>query len=112
PLLLLATYRADELTRRHPLYQLLPTLEREARAARLDLRPLDAAASRALVGRYALPEPDAGRLAVWLLARAEGNAFFTTLLLRALEEAGLPAPAARGWALGDLRTVGLPVPLR
>ena len=24
PLLLLATYRADELTRRHPLYQLLP----------------------------------------------------------------------------------------
>src|SRR5437763_5242950 len=35
PLLLLATYRADELTRRHPLYQLLPTLVREAHAARL-----------------------------------------------------------------------------
>src|SRR5262245_17430433 len=40
PLLLLATYRSDELTRRHPLYQLLPTLEREAHAARLDLRAL------------------------------------------------------------------------
>jgi predicted ATPase len=39
PLLLLATYRSDELTRRHPLYQLLPLLAREARAARLDLRP-------------------------------------------------------------------------
>src|SRR5262249_24984429 len=34
PLLLLATYRADELTRRHPLYALLPALVREARAAR------------------------------------------------------------------------------
>ena len=36
PALLLATYRADELTRRHPLYALLPLLVREARAARLD----------------------------------------------------------------------------
>ncbi|MFN8511416.1 MAG: hypothetical protein U0841_02225 [Chloroflexia bacterium] len=54
PLLILATYRADELTRRHPLYQLLPTLEREARATRLDLRRLDLAALHALVGRYAL----------------------------------------------------------
>ena len=35
PALVLATYRADELTRHHPLYQLLPVLVREARAARL-----------------------------------------------------------------------------
>ena len=56
PLLVLATYRADELTRRHPLYQLLPALEREARAARLDLRPLggedrDEPALRAVAGK-------------------------------------------------------------
>src|SRR5207302_1809064 len=52
PLLLVATYRADELTRRHPLYQLLPTLVREARATRLDLRPLDRAAIGALAAAH------------------------------------------------------------
>ncbi len=41
PLLLLATYRADEVARGQPLFALLPLLAREARAARLDLRPLD-----------------------------------------------------------------------
>src|SRR5206468_2962214 len=58
PLLLLATYRADELTRRHPLYQLLPTLVREARAMQLDLRALPGEAVRNLVrDRYALAGP-------------------------------------------------------
>jgi predicted ATPase len=41
-LLFIVTYRADEITRRHPLYQLLPVLERESHAARLDLRSLTA----------------------------------------------------------------------
>ena len=73
-----ATYRADELTRRHLLYQLLPTLEREARATRLDLRPLGEAALRALVGRYALP--DAGRQAHLTINDPEGNTVLSTTL--------------------------------
>ena len=48
PLLLVATYRADELTRRHPLAQLLPLLVREARAATLELPALPDEAVRAL----------------------------------------------------------------
>src|SRR5262249_13189059 len=77
PPLLLATYRADELPRRHPLSRLLPPREREARAARLDLRPLGAGALAALVAaRYPLPAAAAARLVAWLLGRAEGNAFF------------------------------------
>src|SRR6185437_6140237 len=82
PLLLVATYRADELTRRHPLYQLLPLLVREARATRLDLRPLDEAGLRALVAHYALPHADAHRLVAYLQERAEGNPFFAGELLR------------------------------
>jgi predicted ATPase len=108
PLLLLATYRSDELTRRHPLYALLPALEREAQAIRRDLRPLGTAALRALAGRYALPDAQTARLAAWLLGRAEGNAFFTAQLLRALEDAGTLGETADGWALGDLGAVGLP----
>ncbi|HEX5503257.1 MAG TPA: AAA family ATPase [Thermomicrobiales bacterium] len=112
PALLLVTYRADELTRHHPLYALLPVLEREARATRLDLRPLDQAALRGLVARYALPAGDTARLAAWLAGRAEGNAFFTAQLLRALEDEGTLAETTDRWALGDLGGVGLPTALR
>ncbi len=112
-LLLLATYRNDELTRRHPLAALLPLLEREAHAARLDPRRFDAEGVRDLVvARYPLPEGDADRLASWLHGRAEGNAFFTAQLLRALEDEGALWQTGDGWALGDLGAVGLPTPLR
>jgi DNA-binding CsgD family transcriptional regulator len=112
PLLLIATYRADELTRRHPLYQLLPLLEREAHATRLDLRRLTADAIRALVARYNLPDADQERLVTHLQARAEGNAFFVTQLLRALEEDGLLRSNDTGWYLGDLAGVQVPIPLK
>ncbi len=46
------------------------------------------------------------------MGRAEGNAFFTTQLLRALEDEGALRRGDGGWALGDLATVGLPAPLR
>ena len=96
-LLLLATYRSDEIPRDHPLYRLLPALVREAGAARLDPRPLDAAAIRALVdGRYDLADADAARLAAYLLARGEGNPLFVGELLRSLEEAGTLRRARAG----------------
>ena len=84
---LLATYRADELTRHHPLYQLLPALDREAPRRASPCGASTADAVRALVAaRYALPEPDAGP-ARHLPARAlGGQPFFIVELLRALEE--------------------------
>ncbi|HEX5506056.1 MAG TPA: AAA family ATPase, partial [Thermomicrobiales bacterium] len=112
PLLLLATYRSDALTRRHPLYQLLPTLVREARAERLDLRPLDEAGLRVLVRRYALAPADETRLVAYLHERAEGNPFFAGELLRTLEEDGALRQADGGWALRDLAGVGVPPLLR
>ena len=57
PILLIATYRTDELAAEHHLASLLPTLVREAHATRLTLRPLEDDAIRTLVqARYALPE--------------------------------------------------------
>ena len=110
-LLLIVTYRADELSRRHPLYQLLPLLEREAPATRFDLRSLSADAIRALVARYGLPEADQERLVTHLQVRAEGNALFVTQLLRALEESGTLRSDAAGWTLGNLIGGQVPVPL-
>src|SRR5919202_5063791 len=103
PLLLLATYRADELTRRHPLSQLLPLLVREARATQLDLRPLPEEAVLGLVrGRYALPDADERRLVDYVRDRAEGHPLFVGELLRTLEEAAALRREDGGWRLGDL----------
>jgi transcriptional regulator with XRE-family HTH domain/tetratricopeptide (TPR) repeat protein len=113
PILLLATYRADELTHGHPLYQLLPLLVREARASRLDLLPLQVADLEALVrGRYGLPPADMDRLVAYLSARAEGNPFYAGELLRALEEGGSLRRAGSDGALGDLAGARVPPLLR
>lgn len=111
PMLVLATYRPDDLTRRHPLAPLLPLLAREARAARLDLAPLSAAALGALVrDRYALAPADEDRLVAYLARRTDGNPLFATEVLRALEEQGVVD--ARGGGLGDLGTIAVPALLR
>lgn len=109
PLLFIVTYRADELTRRHPLYQLIPILVRESRAERIDLRRLDKAAIRTLVAaQYSLPDTNTLRLVTYLHDHAEGNPFYTRELLRTLEEEGVLQPSGDGWMLGDLSRVRVP----
>jgi DNA-binding CsgD family transcriptional regulator len=113
PLLILITYRSDELTASHALNLLLPTLVREASAARIDLRPLDIAAVRLLVAaRYALPESERDRLVAYIQARAEGNPFYLGELLRSLEETGVLSRQMQGWRLGDTRRARIPPLLR
>ncbi len=112
-LLLVVTYRADEVNRDHPLATLLPALVREARAARLDLRPLNAAAIGTLVARrYALDAAPRDRLVAYLARRTEGNALFLGELLRTLESAGGLHRADSRWLLGDLAGVPVPTLLR
>jgi len=113
PILMLVTYRSDELTRKHPLYALLPQLAREAGAARIDLGRLDDDAVRTLVAeRYRLPDADAARLVSYLQSRAEGNALFVGELLRTLEEGDVLARDGDGWRLDDLARAGVPTLLR
>src|SRR5215207_6087854 len=112
-ILLVVTYRGDELTRRHPFSVQLPALVREAEGLRLDLQRLDAAALCALVAaRYRLPAADEARLVAYLEKHAEGNPLFATELLRALQEEALLRPAVDGWTLGTLDRVVLPSFLR
>jgi predicted ATPase/transcriptional regulator with XRE-family HTH domain len=113
PMLLLVTYRSDELTRRHPLAHLLPVLVHEAPTLRLDLRPLTEEGVRTLVeDRYALPARDVARLVTYLRGRAEGNPFFSGEVLRALEEEGVLRRTEQGWTLGALGAARVPVLLR
>jgi DNA-binding CsgD family transcriptional regulator len=109
PILLVATYRIDELTRRHPFYQQLPALVRDTECLRLELRPLEPGDLQGLVAaRWPLAEADRDRLVTYLQQHAEGNPFFTMELLRALAEASLLRRDDRGWSLGALDRVVVP----
>jgi DNA-binding CsgD family transcriptional regulator len=112
-ILLLATYRVDELTRHHPFSQQLPALVREAEGLRLDLRRLDAPALGTLVAtRYRLPPQDEARLVVYLDQHSDGNPFFATEILRALEEEEFLRETDGGWSLGEIDRVVVPAFLR
>jgi DNA-binding CsgD family transcriptional regulator len=113
PLLLVVTYRVDELTRRHPFYQQLPALIRESQGMRLDLRRLELVDLRALVrSRWRLDPAAELRLTTYLEEHAEGNPFFATELLRALVEEGVLHSGPDGWMLGELDRVIVPPLLR
>jgi DNA-binding CsgD family transcriptional regulator len=91
PVLLLVTYRVDELTRLNPLYRQLPGLVRAGGSGlRIDLKRLDEAAMLELIRLdHALPADDEARLAIYLERHARGNPFYATELLRGLEDAGV-----------------------
>ncbi len=111
--LLVATYRSDELHRRHPLYPLLPVFVREAGAERLDVRPLDQAGHRTLIQeRYALSEHEQDQLEHYLSEHAEGNPLYVGELLRTLEDEGVLKRVGSDWHLGGLAQLRLPTLLR
>ncbi|MER5443712.1 AAA family ATPase [Streptomyces sp. NPDC002790] len=89
-----ASYRADDLHRRHPLRPLLAELIRLPAVDRLDLRPMaDADMARLVRARRTGPVPDSTVRRI--VDRAEGNAFYAEELLAALpgDEAGADSPA-------------------
>jgi DNA-binding CsgD family transcriptional regulator len=94
--LLLLTYRSDELHRRHPLRPFLAELERGGRAERIDLGRLTRQQLADLVAGIVGHEPNPTLLAgVW--ARSEGNPFFAEELVAAHAD-GTEFP----WGLRDL----------
>jgi DNA-binding CsgD family transcriptional regulator/tetratricopeptide (TPR) repeat protein len=90
-LVVVATYRPDELHRGHPLRPFVAELERSGRAGRLELAGLDRAdvteQIRAITGRQ---QP--GGTIDAIFARSEGNPFFVEELLASSSGgAGLPS---------------------
>jgi len=79
-LLIVVTYRSDELHRTHPLRPLLASLDRIAWVERLDLHRLTRHDTDELVTRILGREP-AGHLADALYHRSEGNPLFVEALL-------------------------------
>jgi tetratricopeptide (TPR) repeat protein/transcriptional regulator with XRE-family HTH domain len=107
PLLLVATTRAVEAARQHPLVDALRDLGRDELVEQLFLPPLAADATAALIG-VTLGGADGAlgdassistELATRIQARSEGNAFFTRQLARALQEQGDLTFAEGQWRL-------------
>jgi AAA ATPase domain len=92
PLFVLATYRSDELHRRHPLRPVLAELERAPRVQRVVLERFTRdEVTQQLTGILG-DEPDPG-LADRLYTRAQGNAFYTEELLAASADGSGELPA-------------------
>src|SRR4029453_1707691 len=85
--LVVATFRSDELYRRHPLRGLLGELARNRRVQRLDLARFTRAELAAQLARLPGDAPPA-RLVDDVYARSEGNPFFAEELLLAGEGGG------------------------
>ncbi|WP_210495360.1 AAA family ATPase [Patulibacter sp. SYSU D01012] len=89
--LVVATYRHDELHRRHPLRPVLAELEREPRARRIELTPLRRDELAEQLGDILGAPAEAGLLGrVW--ARGEGNPLFSEELLAAELDGGGDVP--------------------
>jgi ATP/maltotriose-dependent transcriptional regulator MalT len=80
--LVVATYRSDELHRRHPLRPLLAELERDTRARRIELSRLTRDELADLLADILGGPPD-DELVERLYSRSEGNPLFTEELLAA-----------------------------
>jgi predicted ATPase len=90
--LLVATYRSDELHRRHPMRPFLAELARGGRAQRVDLVPFGREELAALLAGITGVPPTAATVDD-ILARTEGNAFFAEeLVAAAAERAGSTLP--------------------
>ncbi|MEU0074980.1 AAA family ATPase [Streptomyces sp. NPDC006332] len=90
-----ASYRADDLHRRHPLRPLLAELVRLPAVERLELRPMtDPEVARLVRALWSSPLPDATVRRI--VERAEGNAFYAEELLAATdtEAGGVPSGLA------------------
>lgn len=102
PVGIVASYRSDDLHRRHPLRASVAEWGRLAGVHRLDLDPLPDADVRTLVETLQ-PEPLAERSVRSIVERADGNAFFTEELVAAAGLSGGTLPLK----LADLLLVRL-----
>jgi DNA-binding CsgD family transcriptional regulator len=112
-ILIVGTYRDDEITWDHHLSQILPALVRESSPERIDLRSLDQTAIGEFVDHHlGIGEPDRERLIRYLLARTEGNPLFIEELVRDLERDNVLRRSSDGWSLGSLVSTTVPLLIR
>jgi DNA-binding NarL/FixJ family response regulator/tetratricopeptide (TPR) repeat protein len=111
PLLVVAAYRSDEITRGHPVRRMRADLRRAGRLEELVLEPLDLGGTSQLAA-HRLGAPPAPSLARTLHDRTQGLPFFVEELCAALVTAGRVIETDSGVALHGGEEIPLPDTLR
>jgi len=87
PLVLIGTYRSDEVSPGQPLAQLLAALARDPRVEHLRLQPLGREETTRLAASL-LGGPVGEQLGAWLYAQSDGNPLFLEQIVLTLREEG------------------------
>jgi DNA-binding winged helix-turn-helix (wHTH) protein len=95
PILFVGTYRGSELSRQHPLFEMLGALNRDSRFMRLHVRGLGEDDVAAFLERVTGATAPAG-LVDAIYEQTEGNPFFVAEVLRLLVAEGVVEPGRRG----------------
>jgi DNA-binding CsgD family transcriptional regulator/tetratricopeptide (TPR) repeat protein len=90
-MVMIGTYRSDDLHRRHPLRILLAELDRSGTIERIDLHPFDLDEVRELIASIRGTEPSVA-LVDRTFARSDGNVFFAEELLTVDDDSGGAIP--------------------
>src|SRR5438094_6974398 len=107
-ILLLATYRNDELNRRHPLRPLIQGWQRSGIAQIIDLQPLPPSDMARMVSAIFDNAPVEPELRDFLHDRTEGNPFVLEELLKAALDRGDIFLTAGGWDRKAIHQLRLP----
>ncbi len=111
--LLLATYRSDEMHRRHPFLRTLASLQRERLVTEIALRRLTVDEVATLIREtFATTTAVSAEFRDAVYARCEGNPFFTEELLKALVESGGIYRTATGWERKPVEELRIPTSIR
>ena len=115
--LLLGTYRSDEMHRRHPLLRVLAGMQRERLVGEIALGKLAPEEVRELIRATLLPtDPNitvSDEFRDALYARSEGNPFFTEELIKSLVESGdIFHDAKTGWDRKPIDQMKIPGSVR
>jgi tetratricopeptide (TPR) repeat protein len=115
--LILATYRSDEMHRRHPFLRTLAELQRERLVTDIALKRLTPEETGELMrAAFAATDPNvtvSNEFRDAIYARSEGNPFFTEELMKALvESGGVFWREGDGWARKPIAELEIPGTIR
>ena len=111
-ILLLGTYRSDELNRHHPLVPIVQGWQRSGTAQLVELRPLPAAGIAEMTSAIFEGAPVEAELRDFLYARSEGNPFVLEEILKVVLDRGDIFRTAGGWDRKAIQHLKLPATVK
>jgi class 3 adenylate cyclase len=112
PLLVVGTYRSDEMHRRHPLSLLIADLTRDRRFTGVELAPLTAPQAAEMLSAIFEGTEVSEDFARAVTERTDGNPFFLEELMKVMVERGDVYRTAEDWESRGLDNIEMPVSVR